>query len=137
MRCDGRRYPPDHGGARGHQGLCRKHGSSRPQEGSDHTFAYNAEFQTGRDFLHGELVALGTFVMASLQDNYPNWPGRVYAGTGPLCQPGGIGLGQEEFVRTLGTLSWYQRNFGRCTSVLDERSIDPGFVDRMVSEMEF
>ena len=39
--------------------ICRRFGSSRPQEASDHTFAYNAEFQTGKHFLHGELGGVG------------------------------------------------------------------------------
>ncbi len=59
--------------------ICRRFGSSRPQEASDHTFAYNAEFQTGKSFLHGELVGLGTYVMACLQDNDPGFLLDAYA----------------------------------------------------------
>ena len=39
--------------------LCYKAGSSRPEEGSEHFWAYNLEFRTGRSFAHGDLIALG------------------------------------------------------------------------------
>ena len=117
--------------------ICRRFGSSRPQEGSDHTFAYNAEFQTGKQFLHGELVALGAWVMANFQDNQPEYLSRIYAQTGILWQPAEIGLTKEEFIRTLQTLNEYQKNFGRRYSILDERKIEPDFIDRMVAQLKF
>jgi 6-phospho-beta-glucosidase len=117
--------------------ICRRFGSSRPQEASDHTFAYNAEFQTGKHFLHGELVALGTWVMANLQDNDPGWLVNAYERTGILWQPRDIHLTREEFVRTLATLNWYQGNFGRRYSVLNQRTVEQGFIERMVSKLQF
>jgi 6-phospho-beta-glucosidase len=117
--------------------LCRRFGSSRPQEGSDHTFAYNAEFQTRKHFLHGELVALGSYVMACLQDNRPEWLRDAYRRTGLLWEPRDIGLSREDFVHTLGTLSWYQNNFGRRYSVLDERELTPELIERLQSELAF
>ena len=62
--------------------ICRKFGSSRPQEGSDHAFAYNAEFQSGKKFIHGEVVALGAYVMAHLQENKPEYLADLYEKTG-------------------------------------------------------
>lgn len=117
--------------------ICRRFGSSRPQEGSDHAFAYNAEFQTGKQFLHGELVALGAWVLANLQDNQPEYLSRVYAQTGILWQPADIGLTKEEFIRILQTLNWYQKNFGRRYTILDEQKIDSDFTDRMVAQLNF
>jgi 6-phospho-beta-glucosidase len=117
--------------------ICRRFGSSRPQEASDHTFAYNAEFQTRKNFLHGELVALGAWVMANLQDNGPEWLSETYARTGIRWQPGEIGLSQDEFMRILTTLNWYQSNFGRRYSVLNQRKIEPAFIDRMVGALDF
>jgi glycerol dehydrogenase-like iron-containing ADH family enzyme len=117
--------------------ICRRFGSSRPQEASDHTFAYNAEFQTGKNFLHGELVALGTYVMACFQDNDPQFLLDVYERTGLLWQPHEIGLTREEFVRTLSTLNWYQSNFGRRYSILNEKTVDQAFIDQMAARLEF
>jgi 6-phospho-beta-glucosidase len=117
--------------------ICRRFGSSRPQEASDHTFAYNAEFQTGKSFLHGELVALGTFVMASLQENDPAQLASDYERTGLLWQPRDLGLTREEFVKTLRTLNAYQKNFGRRYSVLDERKVGEAFIESMAARLAF
>ncbi len=117
--------------------ICRKFGSSRPQEGSDHTFAYNTEYQTGRSFLHGELVALGAFVMANLQNNEPDRLRNVYNQTGILWQPKDVGVTKEEFSNILRTLNWYQKNFGRRFTVLNVEKISETFIERMVEELEF
>ncbi len=118
--------------------ICRRFGSSRPQEASDHTFAYNAEFQTGKHFLHGELVALGAWVdgksAGRMSLRFWQIPNER---TGILWQPKDIGLSEEEFTRTLSTLNWYQSNFGRRFSVLNKRSIGDDFVNRVVSELQF
>jgi 6-phospho-beta-glucosidase len=117
--------------------ICRRFGSSRPQEASDHTFAYNAEFQTRKSFLHGELVGLGTYVMASLQDNDPAYLPEAYARTGLLWQPRDVGLTRDEFVKTMRTLNAYQKNFGRRYSVLDERKVSESFIESVVAGLAF
>lgn len=117
--------------------ICRRFGSSRPQEASDHTFAYNAEFQTGKNFLHGELVALGSYVLACFQENNPEYLLDVYDRTGLLWQPKDIGLTRDEFFATMTTLNWYQKNFGRRYSILNQKSIDPAFIDQMAARLEF
>jgi len=44
-------------------------GHAQMEEGSEHYFAYLVEQQTGRSFVHGELVTLGTVLMSRLQEN--------------------------------------------------------------------
>ncbi len=117
--------------------ICRRFGSSRPQEASDHTFAYNAEFQTGKHFLHGELVALGSFVMTSLQGNDTTYLRDVYEKTGLRWLPKDIGLTREEFDKTMSTLNWYQKSFGRRYSILDEQHIDQEFLDKIIDQLKF
>jgi 6-phospho-beta-glucosidase len=117
--------------------ICRSFGSSRPQEGSDHTFAYNAEFQTGRSFLHGELVALGAYVMANLQNNNPEYLRNVFDRTGILWQPGDVGLSKVEFTNILRSLNWYQKNFGRRYTILDEEKISDSFINEMIGKLEY
>ncbi len=117
--------------------ICRRFGSSRPQEASDHTFAYNAEYQTRKSFLHGELVALGSWVMANLQENDPEILETLYNRTGILWQPADIGLSKDEFVRILSTLNWYQSNFGRRYSILNKVPISERFIEQMVSRLRF
>ena len=117
--------------------ICRRFGSSRPQEASDHTFAYNAEFQTAKHFLHGELVALGSYIMTSLQGNDTTYLRDVYQKTGLLWQPRDIGLTKEEFTKTMSTLNWYQKSFGRRYSILDEKTIEPDFINKFIEELQF
>ncbi len=117
--------------------LCRRFGNSRPQEASDHTFAYNAEYQTRKTFLHGELVALGSWVMANLQNNQPEFLEEAYQRTGILWQPADIGLTEAEFIKTLSTLNWYQANFGRRYSILNKVQITDDFIQLMVSRLKF
>ena len=117
--------------------ICRTFGSSRPQEGADHVFAYNAEFQTGKNFLHGELVALGAYVIANLQENDPDWLLEAFQRTGILWQPKEIRLTKEEFIKTMSTINWYQKNFGRRYTVLNECTVDRAFIEKIVTGLDF
>lgn len=117
--------------------ICRRFGSSRPQEGADHTFAYNAEYQTGKHFLHGELVALGTYVIANLQQNEPEHIRDVFDHTGLLWQPKDLAMTRDEFYLVMKTLNWYQQNFGRRYSVLDEVQIDDKFTKSLMEKLVF
>jgi len=53
--------------------FCTRLGSSRPEEGSEHIVAYGLEYYTRRHFLHGDLVALGVFMMSRLQGHHHEW----------------------------------------------------------------
>lgn len=50
--------------------LCEEFGSSRPEEGSEHYFAYCLEAMTRRPFIHGQIVSLGV-VLAALHQEQP------------------------------------------------------------------
>jgi glycerol-1-phosphate dehydrogenase [NAD(P)+] len=47
--------------------LCNQIGHARPEEGSEHYFAYCAENFTGHGLPHGDLVGPGILLMARLQ----------------------------------------------------------------------
>ncbi|MEM7023808.1 MAG: iron-containing alcohol dehydrogenase, partial [Pseudomonadota bacterium] len=47
--------------------LCNQLGHSRPEEGSEHYFAYAVENHLGKGLPHGDLVGPGIVVMAALQ----------------------------------------------------------------------
>jgi glycerol-1-phosphate dehydrogenase [NAD(P)+] len=47
--------------------LCNQVGHSRPEEGSEHYFAYSVENLVGRGWLHGDLVGPGIMIMSKLQ----------------------------------------------------------------------
>ena len=95
------------------------------------------EFQTGKQFLHGELVALGSYVMTSFQGNDTTFLTDVYRNTGLIWQPKDIGLTKDEFIKTMSTLNWYQKSFGRRYSILDERQINQEFLDKIIDQLQF
>lgn len=49
--------------------LCNQIGHPRPEEGSEHAFAYSVENVMGHGLPHGDLVGPGIVTMARLQDN--------------------------------------------------------------------
>jgi glycerol-1-phosphate dehydrogenase [NAD(P)+] len=48
--------------------LCNEIGHSRPEEGSEHYFAYSAENVVGKGLPHGDLVGPGIVLIAALQE---------------------------------------------------------------------
>jgi glycerol-1-phosphate dehydrogenase [NAD(P)+] len=48
--------------------LCNQIGHSRPEEGSEHYFAYSAENLMGKGLPHGDLVGPGILLMAEFQE---------------------------------------------------------------------
>jgi len=48
--------------------LCNQIGHSRPEEGSEHYFAYSVENLLGKGLPHGDLVGPGILLMANFQD---------------------------------------------------------------------
>ncbi len=48
--------------------LCNQVGHSRPEEGSEHYFAYAVENEMGHGLPHGDLVGPGIMIMSKLQD---------------------------------------------------------------------
>ena len=117
--------------------LCRRFGSSRPQEASEHIFAYNVEAITRRHFVHGELVGLGTLAMAELQGNDPDWVQQQLEGLGMLYQPADLELSRQEVEEALRTLRAYARATGRRYSVVDVRPVDDDFLQRLLARLRF
>ena len=117
--------------------LCRRFGSSRPQEASEHIFAYNVEYITRRHFIHGELVALGTLMMATLQENDPDWVQQKLEQLGILYQPADLGLTRQDFEAALRTLPTYARSTDRRYSVLHVRPIEEPFIQQVSSRLRF
>ena len=81
--------------------LCERWGNSRPEEGSEHYFAYCLESITRRNFIHGELVSIGV-ILGSLFQEQP--VGRVINflnETGVEYRPSKVGMTCEEIRRTL------------------------------------
>lgn len=117
--------------------LCLQVGHARPEEGSEHFFAYNVEHRTGRGYVHGELVGLGILLMARLQGNDPARAERILRTTGVRFQPRDLGLSQAEVKAALRTLPAYVKSEGLPHSVIDERPPDAAMARELCQGLEF
>lgn len=100
--------------------FCTRFGASRPEEGSEHYFAYNLEFITKRSFLHGELVGLGIVVMASLQGRDINWVIDLLGRLRIDFRLSHLGMRPEELKECLRTLADYCQHEGLPYSIVQE-----------------
>ena len=107
--------------------FCARIGTSRPEEGAEHIVAYNLEHLTGRHFVHGDLVGLGIFTMARLQDNAADWAVGLIRRCGlqytvPEATP-------EEIRRCLETLKSFKNEAELFYSVVDAEPITGAFIE--------
>lgn len=117
--------------------LCLQVGHSRPEEGSEHFFAYNVEHRTGRGYVHGELVGLGILTMARLQENESARVERILKATGIRFHPRDLDLSLAQVEAALHTLPAYVEREGLPYSVINERMLDPAFVRAMCRDLLF
>lgn len=113
--------------------FCIRIGTSRPEEGSEHIVAYALEHQTGRHFLHGDLVGLGVFFMTRLQDNEPEWAVDLMKRLGlryrcPDATP-------DEIRSMLETLKTFKDEQDLFYSVLDARPLTPDCIDEAMDAL--
>jgi len=77
--------------------LCERVGNARPEEGSEHLFAYVIESRLppGRKILHGELTGLGLVVMSGHQGQDPAYITRLLDRVGLRWRPEQLGIPPE------------------------------------------
>jgi glycerol-1-phosphate dehydrogenase [NAD(P)+] len=117
--------------------LCLQVGHSRPEEGSEHFFAYNVEHRTGRPYIHGELVCIGILLMSRLQENEKERVEHILAATGVRFQPKELGLSPADVKEALRTLQTYVRSEDLPHSVIDERPLDDSVVADLTRDLVF
>lgn len=112
--------------------LCLRAGHSGPEEGSEHYFGYRLEAVTGRSFVHGELIGLGTALMAALQGNDP---ARVVAFL-DACRvewrPAAQGLDRAVLREALAGLPAFVRSAGLPYSIVDEAALTLEVADHLL-----
>jgi glycerol-1-phosphate dehydrogenase [NAD(P)+] len=113
--------------------FCARINSSRPEEGSEHLVAYNLEYLTHRHFVHGDLVALGIFLMTRLQENDPAWAVDLINRLGLRCRAPDVT--REEVETCLRTLKDFTRNTGLFFSVVDTKEISGGFIEEALAAL--
>jgi glycerol-1-phosphate dehydrogenase [NAD(P)+] len=106
-------------------------GHARFEEGSEHFFAYALEQVSGRSFMHGEAVSLGTVIMSELQGNDPATVRLIVDEAGVRFRPGQLGLTWDEVVSTLGRLGSYVREQELWFSVANDVGIDEETLARL------
>ncbi len=115
--------------------MCHEHGHPRFEEGSEHHFAYNLEFVTGKHVLHGELVCLGIFLMSSLQGNDPKGVLDTIDQAGVEIRPEMLGISWDEMRKTLLTLRDYVVAERLPYTIIHEKPIDEAFVQDMRGQL--
>jgi len=114
--------------------LGQKLGSYRPQEGSEHFFAYNAEYVTKRQYMHGALLGLGIFVMSYLQNNNFEEVVSLMEDIGLEYQPIHFGFTRDDLGETLTSLREFCRQENLPYTIIDEAEINSEVIDR-ISQM--
>ncbi|MHC4535037.1 MAG: iron-containing alcohol dehydrogenase [Planctomycetota bacterium] len=104
--------------------LCEEYGNPRPEEGSEHFFAYNLEYRTRRPFLHGSIVSLGVVLMTILQERDPQEIVNFLNGAGVLWRPKDMELLDEDVVGAIETLYDYCINEKFYYTVANHRKPD-------------
>lgn len=113
--------------------LCTEFGNARPEEGSEHIVAYCSEFVTGRQFLHGSIVAFGIFCMSRLQENSPEWITELMKKVGlNFSAPY---LTNDEIRQILLNLKKFKDENNLFYSVVDEKMINEKFVSDILKEL--
>jgi glycerol-1-phosphate dehydrogenase [NAD(P)+] len=112
--------------------LCLTAGHSGPEEGSEHYFGYRLEAVTGRSFVHGELIGLGSVLMAALQANEPGRVATFLDRAGVGWRPAEQGLGRAVLREALTGLPAFVREAGLPYSIIDEADLGPDAVERLL-----
>ncbi len=115
--------------------LCLELGNYRPEEGSEHFFAYNAEHVTGKHFIHGELASLGILLMSRLQKNRPDWALSLLDEIGVLYRPADIGLEIGELREILLTLADYCEKEDLPHTIINEADLTENGIERVISDL--
>lgn len=115
--------------------LCMQIQSSRPEEGSEHFWAYNAEFRTQRDFVHGELVVLGVLLMSGHQENDLDRALSLARRLQVRHLPEQIGMTRDEVLDSLITAREYALKENLAYSVLNARPLTPSQADNLLGKI--
>ncbi len=114
-------------------GLIVEAGHSQPEEGSEHYLAYALEEETGRSFVHGEIVGLGVVVMATLQANRPERARSILARCRVEWQPRALGIARAAFVRALSGLPRFVEKTRAPWSVANQAALSRDAVEALLA----
>jgi len=105
--------------------------NTRHMDGVDHAFLYALEHQTGRQFIHGQAVGLGTYVGAVLQDNEPEMILSALHRVGVDIRPEAIGIDWDDAATVMRRLAWYVRYADLPYTIADARPVNDEIVEHV------
>lgn len=107
----------------------------RVEEGSEHFLFYELEERLKRPFIHGQIVALGIFVMSALQENDFQGIVRLMDDLGLDYRPGGLGIDRQDLEDSLLALGDFVARAGHWYSVINAREIDGSWVASICDQL--
>jgi glycerol-1-phosphate dehydrogenase [NAD(P)+] len=116
--------------------LAHRCGTDRPQEGSEHFFAYNAEYVTGRTFVHGALLSLGIWIVAGHLYDRKQEIEMFLKKLGLAYDLSSAGLSEGEFRKTLHSLKEFAKTGGYYYSIVHEKDISDDLIDKMLTDLQ-
>ena len=103
--------------------------NARHMDGVDHAFLYALEHATGRHFIHGQAVGLGTYLGAVLQENDPEMVLGWLRRAGVDIRPEAMGIDWEAAATAMRRLAWYVRHADLEYTIADVRPVTDEIVD--------
>lgn len=88
--------------------------------GAEHLFAWNLEIQTGRNFIHGEIVSLGIVIASFLQKNDHTKLKQALDKAQVIYLPDQLGIDWDEVEQVLLTVKSYNRKVRRFYTVFED-----------------
>ena len=105
--------------------------NNRHMDGVDHAFLYALEHQTGRHFIHGQAVGLGTYFGAVLQDNEPEMILSALHRVGVDIRPEAMGIDWDDAATAMRRLAWYVRHADLPYTIADARPVSDDVVEHI------
>jgi glycerol-1-phosphate dehydrogenase [NAD(P)+] len=106
------------------------------EEGSEHYLGYLLEQQSGKSFVHGELVTLGVVLMSRIQGNAPERARSIAERAGVCWRPQQLGVSSEELAGALSRLREFVQRGRFPYSVANELALEPSQIDELLSEVD-
>lgn len=103
----------------------------RHLDGVDHCYLYCLEYVTGRHFIHGQGVGLGTYIGAELQDNRPEMILEALGRAGVDIRPEAMGITWDDAATAMRRLAWYVRYADLFYTIADARPVTDEIVERV------
>lgn len=105
--------------------------NTRHLDGVDHCYLYALEDLTGRHFIHGQAVGLGTYFGAVLQDNDPEMILSALSEVGVDIRPEAMGITWDDAATAMRRLAWYVRHADLWYTIADARPVTEDVIEHV------